>query len=687
MRKRTFLYFMVLSLAAAGLLSQETLTSDERRWLEDVSPIITRTERDVFLKLRTGRERDKFIRFFWRARDPIPETAENEYQKEYMKRVEFADQNFGHGTSRRGSQTDRGFYYLLLGPPLERSQYTTESELLPLELWFYKGRVEDGLPDYFYLIFYQPQGLGEFRLYYPGHEGPETLVIQLAAGQVMTRSAAFQIVKKMNSELAGATLSYLPGERPTGVESFSSDMIIASIKQLPGKKISDSYARTYLAYKDFVETEYADNFIDSTFQAKLFKEADQTFLHWSIEPEKMNFRVSGGTAYAGFELVLRMEDLGGHPIFEKVEPIPLKMTLEQYQAHERQRFAFQDILPVIPGEYKLLFLLKNSTGRDFTSQETKLLIPGREQAAFSSLLLHHGRAAVPESQRTSLRAFAVEGTQFLVGTRNEFLASEKLNVFIQAFNPDKIVPSGPPRFTLEVFAADSGAGVIQAPLSASAAGGEDSRTLDIEGSADLAPLKPGYYQAEVAAVAPDGRRLLVQKDQFIILARPFPVMPWSYARLHGRFPGAEHFRILGTQFFLAKQYREAIDACRRALVLKDESSTRLLLAKALFAVGRFRESLDQALPLFGKAPDGETAKVIALDYGSLKDWTSALGYLEKIMAEATEVPVLNLAAEYYLNLDRPEKALPLLQKSLSLLPDQPTIKELEEKIRKRLGQK
>ncbi len=74
--------------------------------------------------------------------------------------------------------------------------------------------------------------------------------------------------------------------------------------------------------------------------------------------------------------------------------------------------------------------------------------------------------------------------------------------------------------------------------------------------------------------------------------------------------------------------------------------------------------------------------MIALDYAGLKAWASALVYLEKLMQEATEVAVLNLAAECYLNLSQPEKALPLLQKSLQLDPSQPRIKELEAKAKK-----
>ena len=170
MKVRTIpvLLLAVLGLAAAAQRpSAEKLSPELELWLEDVSPIITKTERAVFAKLQTNAERDKFVRLFWRVRDPAPDTAENEFRKEYQERVRFADQNFGHYSPKRGSQTDRGFFYLVLGPPLERTFYTTQSEVWPLELWFYKGAPEYGLPGYFYLIFYQPQGLGDFRLYSP----------------------------------------------------------------------------------------------------------------------------------------------------------------------------------------------------------------------------------------------------------------------------------------------------------------------------------------------------------------------------------------------------------------------------------------------------------------------------------------------------------------------------------------
>ncbi|MCX6568917.1 MAG: GWxTD domain-containing protein [Candidatus Aminicenantes bacterium] len=689
MKTRTLVVAFSLLLVASALAGPEKLSPELRTWLEDVSPILTRTERAVFQKLQTNTDREKFVRFFWRMRDPLPDTTANEFQKEYEERVRFADQNFGRSSPKRGSQTDRGFFYLVLGPPLERNFFTTESQVWPNELWFYKGAVEYGLPDYFYLIFYQPEGIGDYRLYSPGVDGPEKLAVPIGGGGSMNRSQAVEAIRKASSELASAALSYLPGDRPMGSSSFSSDTIIASVRGLPEKKFSDSYARSYMSYKDYIETEYSDNYLQSAFQVKVFRESGQAFVHWTIEPEKMNFGVQGSAIYASFELVLRLEDSRGGLIFEKVEEIPIRLTPEQYKAHERQRFAFQDVLALVPGEHRALFLLKNKTGKDFSSFETRVAAqadPGAGQAGLSVPLIFHDREAVPEAQKNNLKAFVFGGWQYIVGARNEFSTASTLGVFVQAWNLDKLGLSGQPSFILDIISLDTNQSVGAFPLKDVAADPGDPATLLVSGTVPLKDVKPGYYRAEISARSADGRMLLAQKENFVVLSQAVPVIPWVYARLHGPFPGPEHLKVLGSQYFLSGDYEHARVTAEKVLRQKDDPDSRLLLAKSLYGLGRFKESLGSALPLYERAPDREAAKVIALDYAALKDWNSALTYLDKLMAEATEVPVLNLAAECLLALDRPDEALLLLQKSLSLVPDQPAIKALEEKTRKRAGQ-
>jgi GWxTD domain-containing protein len=690
MKARALGVVFSILLAANALAGLEKLSPELQAWLEDVSPILTRTERAVFKKLQTNAEREKFVRFFWRMRDPAPDTTENEFQKEYAERVRFADQTFGRDSPKRGSRTDRGQIYLVLGPPLERRFFTTQSEVWPLELWFYKGEQEYGLPAFFYLIFYQPQGIGDYRLYSPGVDGPEKLVLSQVYGSSGTRVGAIQIMKKINSELASASQSYLPGEQSYGLGSSSSDLIVASIRQVPEKKYSDSYARSYLAYKDYIETEYSDNYLQSAFQVKVFREGGQPFIHWAIEPEKMNFGTQGSAIYASFELVLRLEDGRGGTVFEKVEEIPLKLTPQQYKAHERQRFAFQDLLAIVPGRHKALFLLKNKTGKDFSSFETRVVAPAEPedgQAGLSAPLIFYAREAVPDAQKNNLKAFVFGGYQYVVGARNEFSMASTLGVFLQAWNLDKLGLSGLPSFFLDIVSLDANQSVGLFPLTETAPDPHDPATLLVSGTVPLKDVKPGYYRAEISVRSADGRALLAQKENFVVLSQAVPVIPWVYARLHGPFPGPEHFKVLGSQYFLTGEYGKARDTFERTLKDRDDPATRLLLSKSLYGLGLFRESLAHAVRLYERAPDREAAKVIALDYAGLKDWNSALSYLEKLMAEATEVPVLNLAAECHLALNRPEKALPLLQKSLSLVPDQPAVKALEEKARKRAGQK
>ena len=683
---------LVLLVALAGAQAvDEKLSPELAAWLEDVSPILTKLERSVFLKLRTNADRAKFVRFFWKMRDTQPDTEANEFRKEYEERVRYADQNFGHFSPKRGSQTDRGYYYVLLGPPLERTRYTTQSFIWPLELWFYKGAEEYGLPAYFYLLFYQPEGLGDFRLYSPTVEGPEKLVVPaLGNAQQLTRTNALSTLKDASPELANAALSYLPGEVPYDVASFSSDSIIASVRGLPEKKFSSTYARSYLAFKDYVETDYTDNFIASAFQIKVFREAGQPFVHWAIEPDKMSFAERDGRMSASFEFILRLEDGRGGLVHEKTEEIPLNLSPEQYRDHARRRFAFQDLMAVAPGDYKALFLLKNKTARDFTSFETAVSVPGTDASGRPALgppLLYYARSPVAESQKRNLKAFAFGGQHYLVGARNEFPPASTMGVFVQARNTAGPGPDGPLAFRVELVSLDTGESAGSFPLDEAVPDPKDASTLLVTGAAPLTDVKPGYYRADVTARSRDGRVLLAEKENFVVLSQAAPVVPWAYARLHGPYPGPEHLKALGSQHFLKGDYGKAREVLEGAVALRDDPDARLLLAKALYGLGSYRESLDLAVPLYGRVPDRETAKVIALDHAALKEYEAALAYLDKLMSEAVEIPVLNLAAECLLALGRPDEARPLIEKSLALLPGQPAVKAMEEQARKRIDQR
>ena len=102
-------------------------------WSEGpVQFIMTPDESEAFSRLSTPQSRAEFIEAFWKGRDPRPERHDNQLRNEFERRVAFADRHFGD-QERRGSLTDRGMVFILLGPPtyVGRKPLTTEDANQP----------------------------------------------------------------------------------------------------------------------------------------------------------------------------------------------------------------------------------------------------------------------------------------------------------------------------------------------------------------------------------------------------------------------------------------------------------------------------------------------------------------------------------------------------------------------------
>lgn len=105
----------------------------DERWADGpVRFLMTKDERAEWLRLTDAAGRAEFVALFWKRRDTTPETPENEYRDEFERRVQFADARLAQG-EKRGSQTDRGMVFVLMGPPSWIGQRALKSEDDPIQ--------------------------------------------------------------------------------------------------------------------------------------------------------------------------------------------------------------------------------------------------------------------------------------------------------------------------------------------------------------------------------------------------------------------------------------------------------------------------------------------------------------------------------------------------------------------------
>ncbi len=126
----------------------ETLTSWTERWLDGpVQHIATEEESRIYSSLEATTQRLQFIRLFWERRDPTGRDRENAFMDEFVRRVEYANEEFGEGPLSQGSlpgwQTAFGRVVLIIGPPKRTDRqlgFPSSISQRPAILWGYDAR-------------------------------------------------------------------------------------------------------------------------------------------------------------------------------------------------------------------------------------------------------------------------------------------------------------------------------------------------------------------------------------------------------------------------------------------------------------------------------------------------------------------------------------------------------------------
>ncbi|HEX7180408.1 MAG TPA: VWA domain-containing protein [Thermoanaerobaculia bacterium] len=133
-------------------------------WLEEVDPLVTHREREMFLGLHAESEREAFIQGFWQARDPYPQTSRNELKEQWENRMLEVQRRWGT------SKDDRARVFLLQGEPSSSFEASCP-QAGTFEVWTYEPQFREKHRSV--LVFWKNREKGPVRLWRPGPESPE----------------------------------------------------------------------------------------------------------------------------------------------------------------------------------------------------------------------------------------------------------------------------------------------------------------------------------------------------------------------------------------------------------------------------------------------------------------------------------------------------------------------------------
>ena len=686
--RRAIVLLAAILFACSGICfgqKKQKLENNYRNWLErDVAYIITKDERDAFLRLTTDEAREKFIEIFWEVRNPSPGSPANTYKDEIYQRIAFADARFGIGSGVEGWRTDRGRTYITLGPPQQKQLLRNSANLYPIEIWFYGGP-NPALPPFFYLMFYQREGSGDYRFYSPYTDGPDKLATGVEA--INSRSAALRMIRNSaGPEVARISLSLLPDEpvdETTGIVSLQSDILLNSIKNLanlPANRDDILRRRTNretVTSRLVLEGRNLDIVTFPARDSRGLTRLDYALRLHSPSDLSMAEEKDGHYSYS-VEVRVRVFNSENKLIFTQQKSLADSITKKRLDTIKDRVFGYEGTLPLPPGKYHLEFQFTDWSRKAafHTVREISIPTPAKDSLVVPSVLPFLS-AENADPGVADLMPFTVGGVQFTPtpSSAPTLAPGTNLQLVYQIWAP----PSDPRENLGKKLDVEYAFGRPAAPGSATKVKDEVSREqFDAAGSLvtgkklSLEQQSSGSYILNVTVKNPETKHAGFGTMNFKVLDAASPPEPWDMLE-PGIVQDAEK-GILDQQrglcYWAIGQYDEARVWFRRALQMDHSNDVaRARLVDAYFS----KKDYAAVVSLFSDAgvtesTDSETILRIATSMEKGGNAPQAISILEKaLLSRPEEGPFYLALAQYYTELGDPQKAADLAEKGKSLL--------------------
>ncbi len=437
--------------------SREPLSAASRQWLEEVVPyIITSAEKEVFLVLKTEKQRGEFIESFWRKRDPDPSTPENEAKLEYYKRIAQANRLFST-SGLAGWRTDRGRIYILLGPPKEvQRDFGGQGSGLsaitgPKETWQYWNLPNPKLPYNMEFVFVDRFGTGSF---------------------VLDRS--YRADRGRNEPLDQANVTF----------QFDAMEIMAEALKNPFDNMGK--------LKGIITAEVDFDLVPFRWEAFAFKGAPKkTYLPLLVQVPYASMPVKKGDGgdLVSLNLTVNVSDALGRIVFGTSRDINFRRTAADAGASGAGSLDLQASLHLEPAVYTFhLRVLDNYSGKMGTSHR-EVRVPDFDSRGLALSDLVFSPAPLAEPGKAVGKAG--EETISLAGASSSIVAGDEMSLYMEIYGLSLDPATGLGRFSARYSLMQDGKTLARIPADPVPPAPERDRR--IRNSLRIKDIKPGNY--------------------------------------------------------------------------------------------------------------------------------------------------------------------------------------------------
>ncbi len=497
-------------------------SASQNTWLtEDVIYIITKEEKDAFLRLTTNEERDQFIEEFWRRRNPDSDSPDNAEREEHYRRIAYANDRFSSGIP--GWKTDRGHIYILWGPPDEIDSHAAGSTydrppeqgggsttVYAFDIWRYR-HLED-IGDNIELWFVDPTGTGEYHLTMDPGEVDALAHVPGAGPSLSEIMGAPRSQRFTNTN--GTTLPAPIGG--VGIDEFSNLETYFKVQRPPEHFKDLTEMVTSRILRNQIHMDYRFDFLRVTHDSVLVP------ITLQVPNRDLSFKGKDGVQSAVLHLYGRITTLSGHVVQTFEDVVSRDFPDSLFPSSVNLSSIYQKSVPLRSGLYRLDVVLKDAQSGNVGTIDAALRVPlyDEDELDASSLILADQIRSVPTTQ-IGQGSFVLDSYKVRPRIKAEFSPADKMGIFLQLYNLKLAPQSRKTNISIsyrilkdhqQVWHQDESSEQLQ----------QSREQITLERNLPLSSLAPGHYTLEIFAVDLLTNQTVTRSADFIINPPPRP---------------------------------------------------------------------------------------------------------------------------------------------------------------------